>query len=49
MLSLPKFRLPTVNDMLITGNPFIAAVEIEVDNCTICLTELDAVQCEADG
>ena len=35
--------------MLTTGNPFIAAVEIEVDNCTICLTELDAVQCEADG
>ena len=42
-------RLALVNTILTIGNPFIALVEIEVDNCAVRLTELDVVQCEADG
>ncbi len=44
-----KIRIAAVNNILTAGNSFIAFVEIEMDNCTICLTELDVVQCEADG
>ena len=47
--SIAFVKIPNwVNHIWTTGNPFIAFVEIEVDNCIVCLTELDVVQCEAD-
>ena len=30
------------------GRCFVAVVDIETDSCAVCLTELDAVQSEAD-
>ena len=30
------------------GRCFVAVVDIEADNCAVCLAELDVVQSEAD-